>query len=76
MQICQWTIASAPFQPALIDALRRVYERNLDVEKWKKSQGLSAQKADEKIREAIESNEFVGSVMEWTGELFPGRSHR
>jgi len=48
LQICQWTIASAPFQPALIDTLRRVYERNLDVEKWKKSQGLSDQAASEK----------------------------
>lgn len=46
-----------------------MYERNLDVEKWKKSQGLSGQKADEKIREAIQSNEPVGSVMEWTGKL-------
>lgn len=67
LQICQWTIAGAPMHPVLIDTVRRVYLKNLEMDKWRKEQGLSETQADATLKEAVKNNEAVGSVMEWTG---------
>jgi hypothetical protein len=58
--------------PILIDTIRRVYEKNLEVEKWRKSHDYSDKEADKKIAESIKTDEAVGSVMEWTGALCCG----
>ncbi|KAF8306361.1 hypothetical protein DL93DRAFT_2172122 [Clavulina sp. PMI_390] len=67
LQIAQWTLAGAPFQPALIDVLRKIYLRCADIEDWKKKEGLTGAAGDQRIRDAIMNDEVVGSVMEWTG---------
>lgn len=54
--------------PVLIDTVRRVYLKNLEMDKWRKEQGLSQTQADSTLKEAVKNNEAVGSVMEWTGE--------
>lgn len=53
--------------PVLIDTVRRVYLKNLEMEEWRKEHGLSQTEADETLRNAVKNND--GSVMEWTGEL-------
>lgn len=47
--------------------MKRIYEKNLEMEEWRKKEGWSESQLDEELRKAVKDDEVVGSVMEWTG---------
>jgi len=61
VQICQWTLAAAPYHPILIDSIRRIYEKTLIM-----SQSPDSLFKGGKVkRDSMGS--FVKAILEWTG---------
>jgi len=68
LQIVQWTIASAPHHPVLLDAVRRVHNTTMVMDNWRHSHGSKGTEADgDAIRVLLGEKGSWMSVMEWTG---------
>jgi len=65
VQICQWTLAGAPYHPIFVDAIRRIYERTLIMSKSKNKNELLGEESEES--KAAGMGEFVKTILEWTG---------
>jgi len=69
LQMCQWTLSSAPFHPVFIDVVRRIHEYTVKIEQWKDEQGLTGDAGVEAIKKLMDGNvnDSKLSVMDWTG---------
>lgn len=67
LQIVQWTIASAPYHPVLLDAVRRVHNATMIMDEWRRSSGINEETRGEALRVLLGEKGSWMSVMEWTG---------